>query len=391
MSRSPRTSRPLLALLLGALALAAGVVLARAWLPEWQPGLLDESFYTERYRELAGRAGVRLLPGAPRISLTGEIQNDDALRKELDLVGPDRASALGMGLRIEASQLGRAPGEPTPRRLGFELSPAGSPLTLSWLAEGDEASKSKEVPQERAEALARLLLAPGERLGQRSAKKESSYPILGSDPPQSIVIAAPSDSVLRIRRDSAPRDSQTDTDNLPEVLILVVPIILGVLTVLWLFLRLLYRQRIDFVNGLFLAGLSLAVVALGAPARIGWRQILGPLVPAAFLGLWIVLVWASSESFLRAVRPGFTTSLDLLRARRLGPRGGRALLYGMGLGAALGGLRLALLSGASALPGVWLRAQSVHPHARGFVPCERRRSDRLRSRDRDGPGPAFPA
>ena len=264
-----------------------------------------------------------------------------------------------MGLRIEASQLGRAPGEPTPRRLGFELSPAGSPLTLSWLAEGDEASKSKEVPQERAEALARLLLAPGERLGQRSAKKESSYPILGSDPPQSIVIAAPSDSVLRIRRDSAPRDSQTDTDNLPEVLILVVPIILGVLTVLWLFLRLLYRQRIDFVNGLFLAGLSLAVVALGAPARIGWRQILGPLVPAAFLGLWIVLVWASSESFLRAVRPGFTTSLDLLRARRLGPRGGRALLYGMGLGAALGGLRLALLSGASALPGVWLQELSL--------------------------------
>jgi len=66
-----------------------------------------------------------------------------------------------------------------------------------------------------------------------------------------------------------------------------------------------------------------------------------------------VAAWSAGESFLRSIQPGFTTSLDLLRARRLGPRGGRALLYGLGLGSLLAGFRLASLSLVAALPGAW--------------------------------------
>ncbi len=51
--------------------LAAGIALARAWLPEWHSGLLDKEAYVQRYRDLASRAGVRPAPGEPRVSLTG--------------------------------------------------------------------------------------------------------------------------------------------------------------------------------------------------------------------------------------------------------------------------------------------------------------------------------
>ena len=47
-----------------------------------------------------------------------------------------------------------------------------------------------------------------------------------------------------------------------------------------------------------------------------------------------------------------TTSLDTLRLGRLGPRGGRALLLGLGAGAALAGLRLGVYALAAAVPGL---------------------------------------
>src|SRR6187549_1097626 len=77
-------------LLLGALALAAGLTLARLWLPEWQGGPLPaEQGVVERYEALARQVGIRLEPGEPRVLLsTGSgdgIADDD---QGLDRYGP---------------------------------------------------------------------------------------------------------------------------------------------------------------------------------------------------------------------------------------------------------------------------------------------------------------
>src|SRR4029079_2666330 len=91
----------------------------------------------------------------------------------------------------------------------------------------------------------------------------------------------------------------------------------------------------------------------GAASLSSWQEILGQIVSACFMSLWIVASWSVGESYLRSIRPGFATVLDSLRSRRLGPRGGRALLYGVGLGALLAGLRLGTFSLTVPTPGVW--------------------------------------
>src|SRR5204863_9819298 len=56
--------------------------------------------------------------------------------------------------------------------------------------------------------------------------------------------------------------------------------------------------------------------------------------------LAIFILWSAGESWLRSTLPGFTTSLDAVRAGRLGPRAGRAILGGWGAGAGLAGIHL---------------------------------------------------
>ena len=75
--------------------------------------------------------------------------------------------------------------------------------------------------------------------------------------------------------------------------------------------------------------------------------------------VWVFFAWAAGESFIRSSSPDFTTSLDALRVGRLGPRGGRALLSGLGLGAAFAGLSLATMAIALALPRVWPEEASL--------------------------------
>ncbi|HYG65546.1 MAG TPA: SpoIIE family protein phosphatase, partial [Thermoanaerobaculia bacterium] len=72
----------------------------------------------------------------------------------------------------------------------------------------------------------------------------------------------------------------------------------------------------------------------------------------AYMALLCVLLWSVGESLVRSRRIDFSTSLDALRSARLGPRGGRALLHGLGYGAGLAGLWLVLFAAAAALPGI---------------------------------------
>jgi hypothetical protein len=346
--RSP-TLRPFLTLGLGALALAAGITLARAWLPEWHSGLLEKAAYVQRYRDLAAQAGVRPTPGEPRVSLDGEREERTAER--LDRAGVEKQSELGAGLRVSVVHRGIFPGETAARLLQIDLAPGGQPLALSW------PGAKGPVPRQQLDAMVRLLLAPGERLGARRSidgDAEVAYDMPGSDPPQRIDVKVKNGGTANLRREIVDRQPGGDRwrNSVPSILP-VVSVLLSVLTIGWLFFRLLYRRRIDFANGLRLAAVSYAATLAGTATATSWQVGLSSAASGIFVALCIVAAWSTGESFLRSIRPGFTTSLDLLRARRLGPRGGRALLYGMGLGALIAGFHLATLSIAAALPGAW--------------------------------------
>jgi serine phosphatase RsbU (regulator of sigma subunit) len=359
MNRSFGKAPLLLTLATGALALAGGIALARVWLPEWRFGLREKAAYVQRYRDLAAQAGVRLAAGEPGVSLaTEEPDGSDRKAEQLDRAGIERSARLGAGLRIAVVHQGILPGETAKRRLQIDLAPGGQPLSLNWLtAAMFRSRKAPAASRERVETMAHLLLAPGERLGERRSLEgdtEVAYDLPGSDPPQRIDAKVPNGNGFFKREIVVPRPKEDRWDALPDIL-LGASRGLGTCLVAWLLFRLLYRRRIDFANSFLLAAIGFAASLAGAASALAtsWDKGLGIAFPALFLGLWVVASWSTGESFLRSIRPGFTTSLDLLRARRLGPRGGRALLLGSGLGALLAGLRLAVLSFVAALPGVW--------------------------------------
>ncbi len=388
MTTRSTSFRALAALALGALALAAGVALARAWLPEWQPvELPSRESFINRYRELARRAGVRLPSEEPRVNLAKRDEDVEKLDAEVvDRLGPSRAAAVGAGLLVDVKQEGVPPkiGAPA-RELRIRFLPSGDPVILRWshLAEIFEDELKKEPgPSAAVQArFARLLLRPGERFGptsqsgagaitkQATVDKENkgasfknadeivglTYPVIGSDPPQHVVVTPLPGGALRAIR--KPSDAGTDDGDkgslIAAVLLRVLPVMCGVVAVLVLFFLLMGRRRIDFVNGGLLAAGVLVVAAVPSlfadPSWIGALSVVG----AAFLALWVFLVWCTSESYLRSLQPGLALGLDTLRTGRLGPRGGKALLYGVAAGAFLAGLRLAALALASHLPRAW--------------------------------------
>lgn len=355
MSRSSRTARPLIALLLGALALAAGLGLARVWLPEWRGDLQGKELYVQRYRNLAGQAGAHLAPGTPVASLAAEERDGG----EQATGNPDPNAGLRVKVTGAAAALGAGSG--LGWRFEADFSPRGQPLSLSWVPNVRMTApglKRVTVTQDREESLARLLTAPGERLGERrpgNDEDEASYALDGSQPPQHLEVKTAPGRGITVTREpggAGPRVKQESwRETLPYILLLALPRGLGAMIVAGLFFFLIARRRIDFATGLLLGAISLATSALAIPGDPRWTQALGTLVPALFLALWLVAIWSTGESFLRSVQPGFTTSLDTLRAGRLGPRGGRALILGFALGAALAGIRLALLALAEAVSG----------------------------------------
>lgn len=375
MSRSSRTSRPLLALFVGALALAAGVVLARAWLPEWQPEVRDKSFYAQRYREVAQGVGVRLTPGEPRAALRIETDEDNRETARWDTLGAGKAAALGAGAWIKVVHRGTLPGVQGTRPFRVELSPTGQVLALGWtpnparIFQGGPAPRRQTAPsQERLAALASLLLAPGERLG-KPLDSGKGYELLGSDPLQRLEITASSNEQVLIQRElrgNGAEDSLRET--LPLILLVILPRTLGVLTLVVLFFRLLAQRRIDFANGLYLAAISFAVSIAGVATLPTWPEIFEQSMGALFLSLWLMVSWSVGESYLRSFQPGLGTALDSLRSRRLGPRGGRALLRGVALGAGLAGFHLAAAGLAAAIPGIWPTESTLRPPAGSFTP-----------------------
>lgn len=370
------TSRPLplrlpAVLLLGALALAGGLALARLWLPEWQgTAVPDEARFVSRYRELARRAGITLEPGEPRVQLaTPSNDGFPADDRYMESSGPEPGTSRGA--RVRLAQEGTLPGDRKLRELVIDVSPSGLPRSLQWATRGLGrffALESAPAPAERVRLLMDLLLSPGESPGELQAAVIAGAPgylaeVRGSEPPehvQAMTQAGGSVYLSRHRGTFAEGLERVRQFRFMDLLWRGAPSVLRFLAVLGLFLVLLSKGRIDVVNGAILAAIAFAASFLpglwGDPNR---GEIVTYALGAALQAFWVFAIWSAGESFLRASDPDFTTSLDALRAGRLGPRGGRSLLYGLSLGAILAGFELAVRAAATAIPGAWPESYSI--------------------------------
>jgi sigma-B regulation protein RsbU (phosphoserine phosphatase) len=373
-AQTPRLSLPAF-LLLGALALTAGLALARLWLPEWQGGELPpEAVFVERYRALAERIEVRLASGEPRLRLsTGEGDNAAGDDQGLDGYGPEvRSGEVGRSIRVRITQMGTLPGDPSPRELMIDLSPSGRPRTLQWAVPGLWRYFGLGGPPasvERQRFLAQALLLPGETLGEMTPSALAGNPVLlapvqGASRPEHLQLQVnPGGNVFLSRHPGALKDGLARVGRLrfSDLLWMLAPPLLRLLAVAGLFVVLVSKGRIDVVNGAIFGAFTLAVsLAPGLAGASTTDEVVSAILGAGAAALWVFLIWSAGESFLRAADPSFTTSLDALRAGRLGPRGGRSLLFGLSLGAGLAGLELALRAVAARLPGAWPESSSVN-------------------------------
>jgi hypothetical protein len=366
MSPSVHTRRNLLlGVVLGLLALAAGIALAETFLPEWRAGRPPApGGPRERYRELAARAGFTLAPGEPQELLVTRGPEQLESFWSLGDEGIDWLLATRSALRVMVSQEVRDM-EGRRGRFAVDFAFDGQPQSLWWYA-ADLLPFSPVDPEKAIrldERLAPLLVAPGETLGPRreamiGAFPRLLYPIVESRRPQHLAVLNMQWAFLDRRAGPLTEGTaqQADTAMLRSALLFwrAIPLFLALGG---MFLVLVLKSRISVVNAALLAAASL--LSLYPPPGYTVAPLYYNLAVAGAGALRIFLLWSCGESLLRSTDPEFTTILDALRAGRLGPRGGRALLAGFAWGAGLAGLRLGLLALAAAVPGIWPAQTSV--------------------------------
>jgi stage II sporulation SpoE-like protein len=366
--------RLLLALVLSALVFAVGVELARAWLPDWQAERLPASTsFAQRFQELSRVAGIRLTPGAPRVTFAKHDKDLDLDSSVLDRLSPAAAAEVGAGLLLDVRHQGELlDRKGGPREVVVFYTASGHPLLFQFGTREEIVKgalrREPPPPPELQGRFARLLLRPGESLGPSSqggiqgVAAGVTYPVAGSRPPQRIVASVlPGGTVLALRQLVEPEEKgKSSTLRLvADILLEAVPVAAGICIAIGLFFVLLGRRRIDLAAGARLAAVLLLIAAVPTvaadPTWMGLLKVLG----AAFLALWAFVVWSAGESYLRSAQPALTASLDALRKGRLGPRGGGALAWGVALGGMMAGLRLAGEAVAARLPGAWPDGGSV--------------------------------
>lgn len=372
--RKTRTTRPthparlLLGLAAGLCLFGAGLGAALVYLPEWHaPALPDRKAVAARVDEIARQAGFQPA-GDPRLRLAARTLEQGESYRVLGDEGCRWLTASGTALVVEAMQAVRDPRRRLDGYLLLDLAQGRAPQTLTWtprnlvaaLATFDAATQVR-----LAESLAPLLLRheAGERLGSERQDTMPNVPRLGfaiegADPPHNLYGLAGHSVFLARRPGTLGRAVANGSDPLFSRSLNRVwiggPAVLGVLA---LFAALMAQRRISAFNGLLLA--ALALPTLDPLPTVNAFSIPFGLVAAAALLLWLAILWSCAESLLRSSDPDFTTSLDALRTGRLGPRGGRSLLVGCAVGAALAGAKLSLLSLANVVPGIWPTAPSL--------------------------------
>ncbi len=364
---SPGKTSLLLGIVVGLLVFAAGVTLASALLPEWrvEGPALDKDAFRERYRELAAKAGLPLAPGEPRVFLTTGISQSWDTFHPRNEAGSEWLVATKTAVRVEVvhgAQLAEGwPGG----NFSIDFSLDGRPQLAIWWSRSLNPFNLRNPADyaRRAERFIPLVLEPGETLGPRRQDSAMALPLQlislhGSSRPEHLVVMAGT-TVGAGRRPGGLTDAvQAELDLYTNRSIsLFLKFAVSIFGVMGVFLVLALKSRLSVLNGALLALIALATLDPRPNLNLGTWLWSG--IAVASLGVWVFLLWSSAESLLRSTDAGFTTSLDALRAGRLGPRGGRALLLGVGFGGTLAGLRLALLSLVEALPGFWPTAPTL--------------------------------
>lgn len=349
--------------LAGGLALlVAGVVAGWGVLPAWSLGELGaRQDYHGRFDELIRRGGLDVVSEDPRVHLVDRSRLPDpraregasAHRGEV-LVQATGITGLNGGDRAELCLAFTPDGDAR----GFVWVPAEAAGYLAEMTVGGRA-------QEEAELLAGLLVPPERQLGDPVVitglgEVVALFPLDG-EPESHVEVFDPTGGGLSgFHRQGSLELAQKRLPGLSQRLLREIPGLLLFLGVVVLFMAFLGQRRIDLINGGWLGGVTLVVLLLESlPWSRGWLQGVEATVGAFGRALWVFLLWSVAESWLRSVRPDFSSSLDALRCGRLGPRGGRALLGGIGVGAAMAGAHLALLAAVRAFPGVERNGLSV--------------------------------
>jgi Serine phosphatase RsbU, regulator of sigma subunit len=359
---------------LGAIGVAVftiGVVVAVHRLPEWRNASLPEqTFFAARLQQISGPAELRL-ESLPRVQLRSKIvMTDSDLLSEretaYDILGPaatDWLTREGRGPFVEAAAESRwgDGGERGQLRVLFSIR--GVPISAQWLPE--ELLRSRPTGSSSRLEIERMFLPPGHNTPEieltvlTETMRLSAVP--GSTPPEVLVSTSIRETnapgAKRVVGTVAALRSRMENLTLGSFLTarLETLIVRGVfwIAVAVLFLVLLVRRRIELKKGAVLAVLSIALSLPGALwSSASWIQVAEALSGVLGKAVSLFVLWSTAESWLRSTVPGFRTSLDTLRAGRLGPKGGRAMLAGWSIGAAVAGLWLMAMSFGTMVPGV---------------------------------------
>ena len=354
-------------LLLGALVFAGGLWLARRHLPEWRSSRLPPAgAFVARYQTLARTLGFQPEGRMLRATLVTRLMGVGLVCAPRLPGDPISESS---GACAEVRQEGTLPGSSARRELSIFFSSKGKPRAVAWIrpqALLDSFTNNSGASAAQLQALATVLAGPGETMGKllrtpATGPQGGFLDLVGSSPPEHLVITVfPAEHIVVRRAHGTAAEGAAELRTPWERVVQTILHVVFVLAVFIAFFVLIGKRHIDLINAGILAAVFFVTVipelfahepnATSLIATVLW--ILGK-------SAWVFLAWAVGESLLRSYRPNFTTSLDSLRAGRIGPRGGRALLCGLGLGTGLAGLRLALLSLGTLSPATWPRQASL--------------------------------
>jgi len=357
-ARLPRVS-----LFGGGALLAAGLAAAFAVLPEWRARPPRPPGAVETVRAAMDRAGGALSRASLAFSARPNLESDferayrrlgSKARAYLEATGGAFAWTVSGSLSLPGGGVGPAV---------IALAPDGSIDSVDWSPGGS----IFEGPDEKTRAVRLSFAARLEDLVRGPRRKTGdvlSFPatnVMVRIQPLENAPGEPAENVQtvesggirlsvarRLRDPEAP--SHFSAQGITRRLYRFIPVILVFLVVAFAFGLLLYRRRLGFRIAILLTALALVYEVAGG---ISNDELAGGGLVAFAIGLrllallYLLALWAVAESLLRDTVPGFTTSLDAFVARRLGPRGGVAILSGLGAGAATFGISLLAFAAAA--------------------------------------------
>ncbi len=362
---------PRVSLFGGGLLLAAGFTAAFLVLPEWRTVPPRPVGAVESARAAMREAGATLTKATLAFSARPDLSSEfERAYRRLGPAARAYLEATGGAFAWTVKGIATLPGGGS-GPIEIALSPDGSYRSFDWSPQGS----IFEGPDEKTRAARRAFAGKLEDLvrgGRKRTGEVMTFPatnVVVRIQPLESPPGAPAENVQtlesggislsvsrRLRDPEAPK--HFNAEGIARRLYRFIPALVVFVAVAIAFGLLLYRRRLGFRIAIFLAALALFYEILGSVSSEEFSA--GGFFAIAigvrvFALLYLLVLWAVAESLLRDTVPGFTTSLDSFVARRLGPRGGVAILSGLGAGAATIGITLLAFAAAAVAAGhgVW--------------------------------------